>query len=142
MNVRRGFLLLIALTAVLFAGPVLAEELPLFARLKDVPLNENPVMGYVIFGNFPDGQPMIRAVTASTAVFIERQAMLKTTGYTRNLLDCRNATLRIDAFGDIESLQSEPRSLPLEANPIKRMHPRNLQVFKRVCNTAGLRANW
>ncbi|WP_430231791.1 hypothetical protein [Paraburkholderia tropica] len=135
--------LAVLLLSIAVAPSAMAEEVPLFAHFKDVPLDSSPVEGYVLFGDFQDGQPMIRAVTASTAVFYEREELLKGPGgFARNLLDCRKATLKTDAFGDLESLRIETRSLPVEAHSIRRMHPKNLVVLARVCKAAGLRASW
>lgn len=136
------------LTAVLFTmaaitSVVQAEEVPLFTHFKGEPLDSNLVSGYVLFGTFPDGQATIRATSITTAVFFEREEFLKSQGgFARNVLDCKKATIKIDSFGDIDTLRTDVRSLPVRSLSIKTMHPRNLPVLARVCKAAGLRPTW
>ncbi|WP_124715400.1 hypothetical protein [Burkholderia stagnalis] len=141
MNTYKFSAILFAMTAA--TGLVQAEEIPLFAHFKGESLDSSPVEGYVMFGTFSDGQPTIRATSVTTAVFFEREEYLKSQGgFVRNVLDCRKATIKVDAFGDIDTLRTDSRSLPVESHSIKKMHPMNLPVLARVCKAAGLHPTW
>lgn len=115
-------------------------ELPLRAKFKDMPLDQNPVLSYAILGTFPDGTAAVVRNGEAARFFIRDKIVNPETGqdYRLQELNCRTGQFvgigvgtpeRIVAFSD-----------PIDAFNVRQHHPKNRDAYRQICSAAGLKS--
>lgn len=119
-------------------------EKPVFAKFKGTPLDENPVMGYVQFGQLRDGSPAIQKVNSSTVRVYQRDEFgrinVDEDSYTVSEINCKSGAWQIIAMGfltRITAMKDPPK-------PVKvgELHPKNVLVYREACNSMGIETPW
>lgn len=142
MNSR--FLITIALVIIgsnTFASTI---EKPVYAKFTDRPSDQNPVSGYVLFGQLSDGTPAVQKINQTTVRFYERAILfvpsdLKDWAAAQEL-NCKTGMLQVIGMGPLEQIKMLEN--PPRANHVKNGHPKNLSVYREVCTVVGLQPSW
>ncbi|WP_430389189.1 hypothetical protein [Dyella sp. 20L07] len=140
---RRIFCFL--LLAILCTGVSAATiEKPTYAMFKDTPIESNPLMSYVQFGQLQDGSPAVQKIDVSTVRFYERLILFRPNldkdFYLAEELNCRTGILSFLGMGYLERITALDN--PPAPASIKSMNPKNLPVYREVCTSVGIRAAW
>ena len=134
--------LIICLLLAALSGPSMAqqiEELPLFVRLKNMPLNENPVGGYATFGTFTDGLPAVEVAAQDVAQFFERAKIPPIFQYHKVQINCKLGLMKIVGMGDAAEIRNMPEIKEAQIINIKDTHPANRPVYEKLCKQVGFK---
>lgn len=121
-------------------------EKPVYTKFKDVPIKENPVMGYVQFGQLGDGSPALQKINSYTVRLYTRETLFRLSSgdyvYTLEELNCRTGMLEFVGTGTgtpyhVTALRDPPPPLSM-----KKVNPNNLPVYREVCTTVGIQPTW
>lgn len=135
--------LILCLLLAAVSAPSIAQQLeesPLFLRIKDTPLNENPVGGYATFGTFTDGLPAIEVAAQDVVQFFERSKFQPMFAYNKVQINCKLGTMKIVGAGDAAEIRKMPEFKGLIIN-LKDTHPANYPVYEKICKQGGFKLN-
>ena len=118
------------------------EESPLVLRMKDTPLNENPVGGYATFGTFTDGLPAIEVAAQDVAQFFEREKFHPMTPYIKVQINCKLGQMKIVGMGDATEIRNMPEINEAKIINLRDTHPENKPVYEKICKQAGFKLSY
>lgn len=133
-------LLLAAVSAPSMAQQI--EELPLFVKFKDMPLNENPVGGYATFGTFTDGLPAIEVAAQDVVQFFERAKMPPIFPYHKVQINCKLGLMKIVGMGDAAEIRNMQEIKEAKIINLRDTHPENKPVYEKICKQAGFKLSY
>lgn len=136
----------ILLFAALCSGADAATiEKPVYAKLKGMPIKDNPVLSYVLLGQLDDGTPALQKISPSTVRFYTRFVLFQTGSgvpiYQAEELNCRTGMWAVVGLGAGSTDHFTAVENPLRAS-VKEMNPRNLPVYREVCTTVEIQPAW
>lgn len=143
MNRKSKIVFLVLLSALCSMTSAATVEKPVYTFFKDIPVEENVVLGYVQFGQLADGSPAIQKVNEVTVRFFTRNTFPKLNYdgflYSAEELDCKKGMVQligagIDSVDRITAMEDPPK-----ASSVSVRNPKNLPVYREACTSLGIR---
>lgn len=141
---RAGFFFLLA--SLCLGADAATIEKPIYAKFKDVPIKENPVMGYVQFGQLGDGTPALQKINSSTVRLYTRNTLFRLGSgdytYSAEELNCRTGMMEFIGMSVGTPYHVTAQQDPPPPLSMKEVNPKNLPVYREVCTTTGIQPAW
>lgn len=117
-------------------------EKPVWSNFKGAAASENRILGYVQFGQLPDGSPAIQKINSTTVRYYERSLLL--TGFDNlfmvDELNCSTGMLQPIGAGSLNRITA--LSNPPAAYSVKSANPKDLSVYRELCTSVGIQPSW